>query len=47
VLTEQEHALIGELVEIMGQTDDIMIRTVARLLDVDRAAAAKSWVPLT
>src|ERR1700680_3611259 len=41
VLTNQEHALIGELVEIMGLADDIMIRTVARLLNVDRPAANK------
>jgi hypothetical protein len=41
VLTDQEHALIGELVEIIGLTDDIMVQTVARLLRVDRAAANK------
>jgi hypothetical protein len=41
VLTKEQHALIGELIEIMGQVDDIMIQTVRRLLDVNRAAANK------
>lgn len=41
VLTTEQHAMIGELVEIMGQVDDIMIQTVGRLLNVDRAAAGK------
>jgi hypothetical protein len=30
-LTQQDHALIGELAEIIGQIDSIMIETVARL----------------
>jgi len=38
VLTQQEHALIGEMVEIVGQRDEIMIGTVTRL---DQTAATK------
>src|SRR5260221_3776161 len=30
-LTQQDHALIGELAEIIGQIDSIMIETVVRL----------------
>lgn len=41
VLTSQEHALLGELVEIMGQTDNILVGTVARLLNINRPAANK------
>src|SRR6266446_1078776 len=41
VLTSQDHALLGEVVEIMGQTDDIIVGTVARLLNIDRPAANK------
>jgi len=41
VLTSEEHALLGELVEIMGQIDDILLGTVTRLLNIDRPAAAK------
>jgi hypothetical protein len=41
VLTAKEHAMIGELVEIMGQVDHTMIQTVGRLLNVDQAAAGK------
>jgi hypothetical protein len=41
VLTKDDHAFIGEIVEIMGQVDHTMVRTVGRLLSVDAAAAAK------
>ena len=44
VLTSDEHAMIGELVEIMGQIDDTMIETVGRLLKINRTAAAKIMV---
>jgi hypothetical protein len=39
VLTSEQHALLGEIVEIMGQTDNILLGTVARLLNVDKSAA--------
>ena len=39
VLTDHDHALIGELVEIINQIDDLMIQTVAHLLNLNRAAA--------
>src|SRR6266480_3480109 len=38
VLTQEEHALIGEMVEIIGQRDEIMIGTIMRL---DQASASK------
>jgi hypothetical protein len=39
VPTSEQHALLGEIVEIMGQTDNILLGTVARLLNVDKSAA--------
>jgi hypothetical protein len=41
VLTKEQHAFIGELIEILGQVDEIMIQTVGRLLRVDREVANK------
>ena len=38
VLTDQGHALVGEMVEILGLTDHVMIETVARL---DQSAVDK------
>lgn len=38
VLTAEQHVLLGELVEIMGQVEDMMIESAA---PVDPAAAAK------
>jgi hypothetical protein len=39
VLTSQEHALLGEIVEIMGQSDNILLGTVARLLNISQSTA--------
>lgn len=39
VLTPQEHALLGETIEIMGQVESILITTVGRLLGVDGSTA--------
>jgi hypothetical protein len=41
VLTQDEHALIGEAVEIMGRADEIMLQMIARLRGMDRQKAAK------
>lgn len=41
VLTNDDHRLIGEIVEIMGQVDEIVIQMIARLRAVDRAAVIK------
>src|SRR5438128_2256334 len=38
-LDEKQLALVGELTAILGQIDEVMIRTIERLLSVDRAAA--------
>lgn len=38
-LDSTQYALLGELTVALGQVDEIMIRTVTRLLNVDREAA--------
>jgi hypothetical protein len=38
-LSEQELAQLGKLTAILGLVDDLMIQTVERVLNVDRAAA--------
>lgn len=39
LLSDEQHAQLGELTAIIGQVDEILIRTVAHLLTVERAAA--------
>jgi hypothetical protein len=41
-LNEQELAQLGKLTAILGQVDDLMVETIARLLNVDRDAA--NWI---
>jgi hypothetical protein len=38
-LNEQELSQLGKLTAILGLVDDLMIQTVERVLNVDRAAA--------
>ncbi|PBC02521.1 hypothetical protein [Mesorhizobium sp. WSM3860] len=39
LLSDEQHAQLGELTAIIGQVDEILIRTVAHLLTVERMAA--------
>lgn len=39
LLNKSQLALLGELTVILGQVDEIMVRTVAMLLKIDRTAA--------
>ncbi|MGO4640305.1 hypothetical protein AB4Z43_17895 [Mesorhizobium sp. 2RAF45] len=39
LLSNEQHAQLGELTAILGQVDEILIRTVATLLDIKRTAA--------
>ncbi|MFC3324290.1 hypothetical protein [Mesorhizobium cantuariense] len=39
LLSDDQHAVLGELTAILGQVDEILIRTVAKLLNVQRGTA--------
>lgn len=43
VLTKEEHALLGELVEIMGLTEHMLIESVARFDAASAVKISKVW----